>query len=302
MSDVVRDPTDPILLSGDRRHPLPRRASAASMSVLVHAVLIAAAAVSLFPFVWLICASLKTNRDLFRFLLLPHGTSDGVTFGHYATLFTTRPFGRWMLNSLYVSCAHTVIVVTLSSLAGFALAKYRFRGRGLVLLLMLATLTIPSQVMLPSAFRIVQQLGWLDSYAAILVPGAVSVFGVFLFSRAMRTVPDELLQAARLDGCSELRLWWTVALPIVRPMVGAFTLLTFMGSWNSFLWPQIVLRSDDQMLLPVGLSGLTGLPPNEAPYGLLMAGTLLSVLPVVILFIALQRDFVAGLASGAMKG
>jgi ABC-type glycerol-3-phosphate transport system permease component len=118
----------------------------------------------------------------------------------------------------------------------------------------------------------------------------------------MKGVPDELLQAGRVDGCSELRLWWEVALPIVRPMIGAYTLLSFMATWNSFLWPQVVLQSADKYSLPIALSNMIGLPAYDTPYGMLMAGTLLAILPVVILFFILQRDFIAGLASGAVKG
>jgi ABC-type glycerol-3-phosphate transport system permease component len=134
------------------------------------------------------------------------------------------------------------------------------------------------------------------------VPGAVSVIGMFLFRQAMLAVPDELLHAARVDGCSEIRLWWEIALPIVRPMVGAFTLLAFLGAWNSFLWPQIVLMDEQKYTLPIGLSNMIGLPAFETNYGVLMAGTLLSILPVVVLFFVLQKDFISGLASGAVKG
>ena len=130
----------------------------------------------------------------------------------------------------------------------------------------------------------------------------MSVFGIFLFMQAMKTVPDELLQAGRVDGCSEIRLWWEVALPIVRPMIGAFTLLSFMSAWNSFLWPQIVLQTQTKYTLPIGLTNMIGQPSYITPYGALMAGTLLSILPVAILFFILQRDFIAGLASGAVKG
>ena len=192
--------------------------------------------------------------------------------------------------------------MSLSSLGGFALAKYRFAGRKLLMFLMLVTMTVPGQVLLPSSYELMRGLGWLNTYWAILVPGSVSVFGMFLFMQAMKTVPDELLQCGRLDGCSEIRLWWEVALPIVRPMIGAFTLLTFMGAWNSFLWPQIILQDVNRYTLPVGLSGLIGLPTDDTPYGLLMAGTLLSVVPVGVLFFILQKDFVSGLASGAVKG
>jgi ABC-type glycerol-3-phosphate transport system permease component len=193
-------------------------------------------------------------------------------------------------------------VVALSSLGGFALAKYRFRGRKALMLVMLATLLVPGQVLLLPNYEVMYALGWLDTYAAILVPSAVSVFGMFLFRQAMLSVPDELLQAGRIDGCSELRLWWEVALPIVRPMVGAYTLLSFMGAWNSFLWPQVVLQDPARYTLPIGLSNMIGLPEYQTHYGVLMAGTLLSILPVGVLFFVLQRDFVAGLASGAVKG
>jgi ABC-type glycerol-3-phosphate transport system permease component len=125
---------------------------------------------------------------------------------------------------------------------------------------------------------------------------------MFLFKQAMTGVPDELLQAGRVDGCSEIRLWWEIALPIVRPMLGAFTLLAFLSSWNSFLWPQIVLQDEMKYTLPIGLTNMVGLPGFDTEYGALMAGVLLSILPVVILFFVLQRDFIAGLTSGAVKG
>src|SRR5437764_13408029 len=194
-----------------------------------------------------------------------------------------------MFNSLCLSSTHTAIVVMLSSLGGFALAKYRFAGKKPLMALMLTTMMLPSQVLLPSSYELMYKIGWLDSYAAIIVPGAVSVFGIFLFMQAMKTVPDELLQAGRVDGCSELRLWWEVALPIVRPMIGAFTLLSFMAAWNSFLWPQIVLQDPARYTLPIGLSNMIGVPEYQTHYGILMAGTLLSILPVGVLFFVLQR-------------
>ena len=161
---------------------------------------------------------------------------------------------------------------------------------------------MPGQVLLLPNYELMNRFGWMDSYAAILIPSAVSVFGMFLFRQAMLGVPDELLAAGRVDGCSELRLWWEVALPIVRPMLGAFTLLSFMGSWNSFLWPQIILQSPGKYTLPIGLANMVNLPAFQTNYGILMAGTLLSIAPVGILFFILQRDFISGLSSGAVKG
>jgi ABC-type glycerol-3-phosphate transport system permease component len=160
---------------------------------------------------------------------------------------------------------------------------------------------LPYQVLLPSSYELMHHLNWLDSYWAILVPGAISVFGLFLFSRAMQSVPDELLHAGRIDGCSEIRLWWEIAVPLVKPMIAAFTLFSFTASWNAFLWPQIVLQDEGKYTLPIGLANMSALPGTQADYGVLMAGTLLSILPVAILFFALQNDFIAGLTSGAIK-
>lgn len=322
MSEVTHDLGEPILPPRKGRAKSPKeltpREPLGPAGYAMHLALLILAVLSALPFLWLICATFKINLDMFRFTFLPYGTPDPMTgaaldaaktrfagrltFDNYLLLFETKPFARWLLNSVFLSCTHTAIVVTLSCLGGFALAKYKFAGRNLLMLLMLATMTIPGQVLLPSSYELMRQIGWLNTYFAILVPGAVSVFGMFLFMQAMKAVPDELLQSGRIDGCSEIRLWWEVALPIIKPMIGAFTLLTFMGSWNSFLWPQIVLQNPDKYSLPVGLASLIGLPTDETPYGLLMAGTLLSVTPVVVLFFVLQKDFIAGLASGAVKG
>jgi ABC-type glycerol-3-phosphate transport system permease component len=167
---------------------------------------------------------------------------------------------------------------------------------------MLATMLLPAQVLIPGSYELMQRIGWLDSYFAITVPGAVSVFGMFLFMNAFRGVPDELLAAARVDGCSELRIWWEVALPCIRPMIGAFTLMCFLGAWNSFLWPQLVLQDEAKYTLPIGLANLRSTPETGQSMGPLMAATLVCVLPVMLLFFMLQRDFISGLTSGAVKG
>lgn len=268
----------------------------------LNALLWACAWASLVPFLWLVCAAFKGPKEFYAYAFLPWDRLDALTLDNFRILFREQPMLRWLVNSLFLSCAGTVLVVALSSLGGFALAKYDFKAKRALMLLMLATMLIPGQVLLPSSYELVYRIGWIDSYAAILVPGAVSVFGMFLFRQAMIAVPDELLQAARIDGCGELRLWWDVALPCVRPMVGAYTLMCFVGAWNSFLWPQIVLQDEAKYHLPIALAAMSGLPEYENQMGVLMAGTLLGVLPVMALFFALQRDFVSGLTSGAVKG
>lgn len=258
------------------------------------------AAAVLVPFAWLICAAFKRPDDLFTSHFLPRDLTR-LTLHNFTTLFAGEPFARWLVNSLFLASLHTVMVVTLSSLGGFALAKYSFRGKRAIMLVMLATMLLPAQVLLPGAYDLMHDFGWINSYAAVIVPGAVSVFGLLLFMQAMRAVPDDLLHAGRVDGCSELRLWWEVALPIVRPMIGAYTLLAFLGAWNSFMWPQIVLQDAGKYTVPIGVAGMIGLPGYESQLGILAAATLAGMLPVIVLFFVLQRDFIAGLASGAVK-
>ena len=277
--------------------------SFAIRTTVLHAALGAAAIAILVPFLWMACAAFKPQQDVFSVPFLPWHRLGDLTLDNFRILFAHEPFARWMLNSLFLASCQTTLVVTLSSLGGFALAKYRFAGRRPLVILMFLTMLLPSQVIYPSGgIDLIRRIGWIDSYAAVIVPGAVSVFGMFLFMQAMKAIPDELLHAARVDGCSELRLWWDVALPVVRPMVGAYTLLSFLASWNSYLWPQIVLQDERKFTLPMGLSGMIGQIEYETNYGVLMAGTLLAVLPVLVLFFALQKDFIAGLTTGAVKG
>jgi ABC-type glycerol-3-phosphate transport system permease component len=259
-------------------------------TLLFHAGLLAVAGLMLFPLAWMGWTSLVRPGE------------PGLSGDNYAELFAKHPVGRWLANSLFVSSAQTALVVATSTLGGFALAKYRFPGRRLVMGLMLATLFLPFQVLLPGAYELILALGWVDTFAAVIAPAAVSSFGTFLFMQAMAGVPDELVQAARVDGCSELRIWWEVALPIVRPMVGAYTLLAFVASWNGYLWPATVLLDESNYTLAVGLANLAGLPEYEARFGVLMAAAAVGVLPPVLLFCWLQRDFVGGLAAGAVKG
>jgi len=210
------------------------------------------------------------------------------------------PFGRYVMNSLFVAGSSVLIQMFFSSLGGFALAKYFFRGKKLIMTVMLATMMIPGQVMLAPLYELIFKMGFMDSYLGLIVPGMVSVFGMFLFRQSMLQIPDELLEAGRMDGCTEFGIYWHIALPVSRPMIGAFCLVSFMGNWNSFLWPQIVLHTSDLFTIPIGLNQMVGTYSQE--YGVMMAGTLLAILPVMILFFILQREFISGLTAGAVKG
>ena len=266
--------------------------------VVIYVLLVSAAALTLTPILWLVAATTKGTDDLFHYTFFP--PLSRLSLASFRDLFTTVPYGRYLLNSTFITCASVLVQLFFSSLAGFALAKYEFRGKKAVMVLMLATLLIPGQVVMAPLYELLYRLGLVDTYAGLIIPGAVSVFGIFLFRQSLLSVPDELLHAARIDGCTEFRIYWDVVMPVARPMIGAFCLISFMGTWNSFLWPQIMLHSRERFTLPIGLNQLVGLYQQQ--YGMLMAGTLLAVLPVVVLFLLLQKEFVAGLTSGAVKG
>ncbi len=262
----------------------------------LYVILVFFAAIALIPFIWLLAATTKGKDDLFSYTFF----APRVTLESFTDLFTKVPFWRYILNSVFITCAGVTLQLFLSSLAGFALAKYEFKGKPVLYVLMLATMMIPSQVTIAPTYELLYKMHLVDTYTGLLIPGAVSVFGIFLFDRALRQVPDELMQAARIDGCTEFRIYWEVVMPLARPMIGAFCLIAFMGQWNSFLWPQIMLHSNDKFTLPIALNQMVGIYSQN--YGMLMAGTFLSVLPVIVLFFLLQREFIAGLTSGAVKG
>ena len=274
--------------------------------ILLYAALAVAGALTLVPLVWLVACSVKGGEDFFRYTFFPPLSRLSLVnfLGDEARgvegLFDQMPFLRLMMNSLFVTGTTVMVQLFFSSLGGWALAKYEFRGKRLIMIVMLATMMIPAQVLLAPLYELICRMKFADTYLGLIVPGAVSVFGMFLFRQSMLQIPDELLQAGRIDGCSEFGLYWRIAIPISRPMIGAFCLIAFMGTWNSFLWPQIILQSRQLFTLPIALNQLVGLQRQD--YGVLMAGTLLSILPVAVLFLILQREFLSGLTAGAVKG
>ena len=267
-----------------------------SVRGIIYLLLGLAAVFAIVPLVWLVAASTKGPDDLFSYTFFaPRATTQ-----NFVDLFTTVPFGRYIVNSVFLASTTVIVQLFFSSLAGFALAKYDFPGKKAIMIVMLSTMMIPGQVVMAPLYEQVYRLGLVDTYPGLIIPGAVSVFGIFLFRQSILQVPDELIHAARIDGCSEFRIYRDIVMPVSRPMIGAFCLIGFMGAWNSFLWPQILLHSSERFTLPIGLNQMIGLYTQQ--YGMLMAGTLLSVLPVIVLFLVLQKEFVAGLTAGAVKG
>lgn len=264
------------------------------------------ALVTAVPFVWMLCASVKTNEDFFTTLFLPRDDAGGiawdrVTLRHYIALFSEHGFARAIVNSVFLSATTAVVATLTASMAGYALARFQFKGRAVVSATVIGVLVVPGTVLLAPSYQLLFNLGLLDSFMGLILPAAAPAFGVFLFSQAVRSsVPPQLLEAARIDGCGELRIFFEIALPLLRPMVGAFLLITFLGTWNNFIGPQIVLQTPERFPLAVAVSQLRGVYYQD--YGLQMAGTLVSVFPVLALFIVLQKEFIAGLTTGAVKG
>ena len=251
-----------------------------------------------FPYFYMVISSLKHQDQIYQIpiSLIP----NPATLADYRQLFSNFPFPRWFLNSAIVAVGSTAATLIVCSLAGFALAKYQFRGHKTIFILMIATLTLPFQILLVPLFKEMAAFAWLNTYWALIVPFAGSAFGVFLMRQFMLSVPTALLEAGRIDGASEFTLYWRVALPLVRTGLAMLALLSFITSWNDFLWPLVATSSDDMYLLNIGIATMSSAYKIE--YGSIMAASVLTTLPIAVIFLTLQRQFIAGLTAGALKG
>jgi multiple sugar transport system permease protein len=221
------------------------------------------------------------------------------SFSGFKTLFTKNNVGKWFFNSLYLSVLVTVGILLFDSMAGYVLAKKRFPGRNAIFWLIISTMMIPGQVTLVPMFIMVRELGIMDTHWALIFPELSMVFGVFLMRQFMFSVPDELIDAAKIDGASEWKTYWKIVLPLARPGLAALGIFTFMNVWNSFLWPIIALNNADLYTLPVGLKTLQD--ANLANFKLLMSGAAIAAVPMIIVFIMFQKHFVKGLTLGGVK-
>ncbi len=265
----------------------------------LYLALVFGAVIMLTPFIWTLSSSFKNVGDIYNYppqLIPPQPIAD-----NYVNLFGTTSFVHWFINSFGVAFARVSLTLFLSALGGFAFAKYRFRGRNFLFGIMFLTLALPVQVVVVPLFLEMNKISWVNSYQALFVPFVAPAIGIFLVRQFMiNGVPDEMLEAGRLDGCSEFRLFWRLALPLSRPALGALAIQAFLWSWNDFLWPLLILSSDSRYTLTLGLQTLAS--ESQQQYGLLMAGAFLAALPLIVLFIFMQRQFVSGLTIGAVKG
>ena len=278
----------------------PNQRSAARLSLpagaALYAALILGSLVMVAPFFIMLGVSLWPNE---AFLARRFPLSQ-ITLNNYVEAFRVLPFGRYFLNSTIVTVTVTVLQILISSLAAFAFARLRFRGREAIFLLYLATLMIPVQVTLISNFLIIKNLGWYNTYLALIVPSLFSALSTFLLRQYYRGIPLDLDEAARMDGASSLRIWWQVIVPLSWPVMAALAIFTFQATWNDFLWPLIVTGSDEMRTIPIGLSYFVG--QYSTAWNLLMAGSVLALLPVLVVYFLAQKTFVQGITLTGMGG
>ena len=263
---------------------------------LLHLLLIAGSVLMLMPFGVMLLASLMPKADILRRSV----QWENLTLLNYAETFSAVPFGRFYLNSLIVATATVILQIVTGSLAAFAFARLRFRGREAIFLIFLATLMIPSQVTMIPNFILMRYLRWYNTYQALILPSAFSVFSTFLLRQYFMSVPLDLDEAARMDGASSLRIWAQVIMPLSGPVIATLTIFNFQASWNDFLWPLVITNSETMRTIPVGLSAFQGQYSTE--WHLLMAGSVVALLPVLIIYIFGQNWFVQGITLSGMGG
>ena len=263
----------------------------------LNAALIVFGALSLVPLLWMVSASFMSTGEATTFP--PPLVPARPTLSHYADLFGRLALGRYALNSAFIAVVTTLASLAINASAGYAFAKLRFRGRDVTFRALMAGLAIPVQVAMLPLFLLVKALGLVNTYGGVIVPGLASIFGIFLVRQYALAIPDDLLDAARIDGAGEWRVFRSIALPAIRPVLATLALWTFLATWNDFMWPLIVLSDDRRYTLPVALAGLMGEHAQDVE--LMMAGAVVTVLPVLVLFLFLQRFFIEGVTEGAVK-
>jgi multiple sugar transport system permease protein len=266
--------------------------------LLIHAALILGAIATIIPLLWMVSASLMPQGEATSFP--PRLVPSRVTFEHYRSLFTSLNLGRAFLNSLFVAVVATALSLLINSMSGYAFAKLHFRGRDRIFTMLVAALGIPAQVAMLPLFLLLKSMGLVNTYAGVLIPYIATIYGVFLVRQFMLSIPDDMLAAARIDGASEWRIYWSIVLPVARPVLATLAIFTFMSAWNDFMWPLIILSDADKYTMPVAVANLSGehFPDLE----LMMASAVLTIIPVLTLFFVLQKQYIAGMMAGSVKG
>lgn len=266
-------------------------------ALLLNAGLVLLAIITLTPVLWMVSASLMhageaSSTPLHFFPVKP-------TLEHYRSLTERLHMGRYFLNSFVIASVVTAVSLLLNSMAGYAFAKYQFPGRNKLFRLLLSGMIVPAQVTMLPLFLMLKTMGFVNTYVGVILPGLASIFGIFLIRQFAGSIPDSLIEAARIDGASEFKVYRSVVLPLCRPILYTLALFTFMGTWNDFMWPLIVMTDNANYTLPVAIANLKG--EHLLDLELMMAGSVVTVLPVLILFLAFQRHYVRGIMVGGVK-
>ncbi len=248
------------------------------------------------PIVYMLSASFKFPFELFELNIIP----KEPTLENYSYVLSDGRFYRWFLNSFIIATLTTVSAVFFDSMVGYALCKFRFRGRYIVFIAILSTLMIPTEMLVIPWYLMSKTFGWLDTYWGIMFPGVMTAFGTFLMKQFFETVPDDFLEAARIDGLNEFQIWWTVAMPLVTPALSALAIFIFLGNWTAFIWPLIVTNSQDHYTLPVGLTTFS--VEQQVEWELIMTGAALATIPTLIVFLIFQRYIIRGVVMAGLKG
>lgn len=271
-----------------------RRAAA----VLLNLLLLACSLVAVFPFVWMFLSSFKTNVEISAVQQRFFPSALGLE--NYRNALERMSFLRYFLNSLAYAVPISLITVYSSALAGFVLCKYRFRGRQLLFSGILATMMVPGVVTIIPRYDLMRLAGWLDSYQALIIPGIFTSFGIFLMRQSAQGIPDELLQAARIDGANEFYIFHRISLPLLRNAISSIVIFQFLWAWEDYLWPYLMIRSQEKQLLSIALQMFSGRYSTD--YAGLFAATSITILPVILVFLVFQKRFIEGIASSAIKG
>ncbi|PZX56200.1 carbohydrate ABC transporter permease [Cereibacter changlensis] len=248
------------------------------------------------PLLFMFSTSFKTAAQVYDLRLIP----AAPTLDNYIRVLSDGRFLRWFLNSSFIAITVTLSNVFFDSLVGYTLAKFRFRGRYLIFIAILSTLMIPTEMLVIPWYLMSANLGWLDSYWGIMFPGMMTAFGTFLMKQFFETIPDDFLEAARIDGLNEFTIWWRVAMPLVTPALSALAIFTFLGNWTAFFWPLIVTTSQELYTLPIGLSSFA--VEQAIQWEMIMTGAALATLPTLLVFLLLQRYIVRGVMLAGLKG
>jgi ABC-type glycerol-3-phosphate transport system permease component len=266
---------------------------------VLYAILVLISLFMILPFVWMLSTSLKLPADIFGYP--PRIILDNATLSNYVYIFKEKNLLRVLLNTIYMASASTLFSLFFCTLGGYGFAKFDFPAKKILFALLLATMVIPGAVMMVPSFVIMRQFGWVDTFWPLIVPGAANAFGIFFFRQYITSINDELMDAARIDGASEFRIYLSVILPIISPGVISMGLIFFMRSWNDYLGPLIYLKSPSNHTITLAINSLAGSAGLTA-WGPQMAMSVISLIPLLIIFIIFQRQFVEGITAGAVKG